>query len=263
MELIAATHIDVDSSVHQKYPQKEVAATTFDLYTSEDGFMGTYDQVVAYEEELTQDPSKSLSESISAPGDAVLPLKMFKDELLDNTAATDTKQNSPREMLSASQMEVKALQKTIEELKTANVSTSQIEQKKIADLEALNASLFETIASLNTSLQTLQTSIEGLTEPISPTVWASEPVTFELNLNSPLGADLGNLTLVVAVIQPDSQAARSGIKPGWKVIRVGEKSVKSIKEFTEEIQNVRSRNTSTIQITFLKPDFGASLKQRK
>jgi predicted nucleic acid-binding Zn-ribbon protein len=78
-------------------------------------------------------------------------------------------------MLRASQMEVKDLHKTIEELKTANVGTSLMEQKKMADLQALNASLFETIASLNTSLQTLRTSIEGLTEPISPTVWASEP----------------------------------------------------------------------------------------
>lgn len=240
-----------------------VANATFDLYTSEDGFMGTYDEVVAHEEEMKQAQLKDSSEFISDKGEKLEPFSMFKKDVVDGAAATDIKENTLRIMFEESQLEIKTLQKTIEELRTSNVSEIEKDKKTISDLQERNASLSDAISSLNTSLQTLRTSFDGLTEPISPTVWASEPMTFELNLNCPLGADLGNSTLVVAVIQPHSQSALAGIKPGWKVTGVGEKTVSSIKEFTEELKNIRSKNLSKIQITFVKPDFEASLKQRK
>jgi S1-C subfamily serine protease len=68
-----------------------------------------------------------------------------------------------------------------------------------------------------------------------------------------VGVDLDNVTLVVATTDPSGQAAAGGIAAGWKLLRIGGKSVLNGPEFRAMFTSLRAGSATTTKLTFLKP----------
>ncbi len=75
-------------------------------------------------------------------------------------------------------------------------------------------------------------------------------VAFEMQLSSPMGMDLGALTLLVKSVELKGQAALAGVAAGWRVTKVAGKIVVLLSDFVGALDAQRAAGATSCSVSF-------------
>jgi hypothetical protein len=90
---------------------------------------------------------------------------------------------------------------------------------------------------------------------IDPAVLSnSKLLYFNMNLNEPLGLDLGHNSLEVKSVTSSSQASNLGIVPGCHVVKIGNDTVSNFKEFMASLNRLKNKGELKTLILLKMPD---------
>ncbi|MBI1265405.1 MAG: Do family serine endopeptidase [Alphaproteobacteria bacterium] len=95
--------------------------------------------------------------------------------------------------------------------------------------------------------------INGPAAPVRPEAPEDAPRFFGMTLEAPSAQDrarldLGDRGLLVADIEPDSEAARKGLRPGDAILEAGGRDVRTVADFRAAAEEVRARGRAALLV---------------